>query len=127
MVNFGEVGMAEIDCTGTEEIVCPWCGEECGDSWEYTDKNNTEKCYSCGKEFSYEREYSCTYSSEKKKCTGKHAYGLSKEHENPWVVKISTGRLVNATAWICKICDCKKILTGPAAEDGKPYLIDMIE
>lgn len=60
----------EIDCLGTDEIVCPHCGHEHGDSWEYfTHGNGNEReadCVECEKRFLVSAEYSVTYFSSKK-------------------------------------------------------------
>lgn len=55
--------MSDIDHKHTDEIVCPWCGQEESDSWEY-DENGTIDC-ECGNKFYYERIIDVTYSTEK--------------------------------------------------------------
>lgn len=60
----------EIDCSGTEEIVCPHCGYEHSDSWDMwgTDCNNNEeemKCHSCEMTFGCERDFTVDYTSSK--------------------------------------------------------------
>jgi transcription elongation factor Elf1 len=54
----------EIDCNFTREIICPWCGHEKSNSWEYPDYD-TEICGVCGNKFDYYRNVSVTYSTEK--------------------------------------------------------------
>lgn len=54
----------EIDCEGTDEIVCPYCGYEHGDSWEASNSGE-DTCSSCGKSFFYERETTVKYSTTK--------------------------------------------------------------
>lgn len=54
-----------IDCEYTDEIVCPYCGEEFTDSWEFEPDMDTIDCYECGMEFKYERNVSVTYSTSK--------------------------------------------------------------
>lgn len=51
----------------TDEITCPYCGYEEGDSWEYGDLESTGRvsCGSCGKEFWATRNVAITYSTEK--------------------------------------------------------------
>jgi DNA-directed RNA polymerase subunit RPC12/RpoP len=51
----------EIDHNYTEEIVCPYCGCEFGDSWENSEDSGEEECYECGKEFEYYRHIEVTY------------------------------------------------------------------
>lgn len=48
----------------TNEIVCPYCGEEHGDSWERNDEG-MDICQNCGKEFAYSRIITVEYSTEK--------------------------------------------------------------
>lgn len=62
----------EIDCSYTDEVVCPYCGYEFGDSWEifthhYSDYRESVECCECGKEFDVERCIEVTYNSYKKK------------------------------------------------------------
>lgn len=52
----------------TEEIVCPWCGEEQSDSWECCDWDYEYECMNCGKMFEYERNVEVTYTSKKREC-----------------------------------------------------------
>lgn len=40
----------------TQEVVCPYCGYEHVDSYEY-DNEGTAECENCGREFRYERDY----------------------------------------------------------------------
>lgn len=54
----------EIDHSFTEEVVCPWCGYEHGDSWELQDSGKM-KCPECDKEFKYDRDIEVTYWTEK--------------------------------------------------------------
>ena len=52
----------------TDNIVCPWCGEEQSDSWECCDWDDECECDYCGKVFEYERNTEVTYSSRKREC-----------------------------------------------------------
>jgi DNA-directed RNA polymerase subunit RPC12/RpoP len=45
-----------------DEIVCPNCGSEFSDSWEYSDSGTIE-CCACGSDVFYEREISVSYNS----------------------------------------------------------------
>lgn len=58
--------MAEekIDTQYTNEITCPYCGEELGDSWEYGDNGEID-CGECEKEFYFNRDVDVTYCSSK--------------------------------------------------------------
>jgi predicted Zn-ribbon and HTH transcriptional regulator len=53
-----------IDSTCTRHLVCPHCGYEDDDS-ELDDSSEEYECPVCEKTFSYEREYSVTYTSWK--------------------------------------------------------------
>lgn len=57
----------------TDEITCPWCGEEMIDSWEVNlDYDNEYECTSCGRTFeverNVERNVEVTYTSRKREC-----------------------------------------------------------
>jgi len=58
-----------IECWGTDEVVCPHCGYEYSDSQEFIKDNNPDigkiTCDGCGLEFKCEGEYSVVYYSEK--------------------------------------------------------------
>ena len=58
----------EIDNEYTDEIVCPYCGREESDSWEYSDDDGQAACGYCGAEFLYERHTSVHYSTERADC-----------------------------------------------------------
>lgn len=51
----------------TDEITCPWCGSEQGDSWEADDSDDECMCEDCGNTYAYERNYEVTYSSNRVK------------------------------------------------------------
>lgn len=53
------------DTDGTDEILCPHCGFEEGDSWEHDDKGGILECESCGKKYRYDRDVTVTYTSTK--------------------------------------------------------------
>lgn len=54
----------EIDHEYTDEIVCPHCGYEHSDSWEY-EEDGEEDCHECGKPFYSGRDLSVTYWTSK--------------------------------------------------------------
>ena len=56
--------MSKIDYEYTEEIVCPYCGEDVGDSWEYPEEDKIT-CGGCEKQFTYHRDTDITYVSKK--------------------------------------------------------------
>ena len=57
----------EIDCSYTDEIVCPHCGYEFSDSYEiFRDGDEWVEglsCEECEKEFNVGADYSVTYNS----------------------------------------------------------------
>ncbi|ETA67402.1 hypothetical protein V7O61_08330 [Methanolobus sp. WCC1] len=54
-----------IDHEGTRNLVCPWCGYEDLDSWEYHHNSGDDMCKNCGKPFGYERDVSVSYTTWK--------------------------------------------------------------
>jgi protein-arginine kinase activator protein McsA len=57
----------DIDHEYTKEIVCPHCGYEYGDSWEYGDGEDIGEleCDNCYKPFYAERIITIDYSTQK--------------------------------------------------------------
>lgn len=56
----------------TDEIVCPHCGYEHGDSFEYLNAGHDDgetECDGCGKRFRWFAEITVTYSTEKSNAT----------------------------------------------------------
>lgn len=56
--------MAEFDHEDMELIVCPWCGFQYQDSWEFPDNDETD-CDECEKPFKHRRIIDITYDTEK--------------------------------------------------------------
>jgi hypothetical protein len=54
----------EYDHTLTHEAVCPWCGYEHVDSWEFRD-NDTANCHECENGFKLERIVTVQYTTER--------------------------------------------------------------
>jgi len=54
----------EIECSCTDEIVCPHCGFEFADSWEF-DRGQILTCDECDSKFQMEINESISYSSFK--------------------------------------------------------------
>ena len=48
----------------TQEVVCPYCGCEHIDSWEFGESGEVE-CADCMKTFKFERIVTCDYSTER--------------------------------------------------------------
>ena len=56
-----------IDHEYTQEITCPHCGREWTDSWEVNADDGEEECSNCEEKYSWTRQVSVTYSTEKMK------------------------------------------------------------
>lgn len=54
----------QFDTSWTKEAVCPHCGHEQSDSWEYSD-SGVYNCGSCDKKFHLTRNTKVTYTTEK--------------------------------------------------------------
>lgn len=52
---------------GKDEITCPICGYEVGDSWEYDSDEGDCECGGCGATLEWSREVEVSYSAEVKK------------------------------------------------------------
>lgn len=50
-----------------EDIKCPVCGYEVGDSWEISEDNGEHECSGCGAILEWSREVTVSYSAEVKK------------------------------------------------------------
>ena len=53
----------EFDTEYTDEAICPWCGYEHKDSWEFLD--GEAECESCSRPFSVSKYVSVTYSTNR--------------------------------------------------------------
>jgi len=60
---------SKIDHDHTNELVCPYCGYEFTDSWEFNDTQDEQhvECHDCGKEFLLYVHISVDYTTRKKK------------------------------------------------------------
>lgn len=54
-----------IEHERTDEIVCPWCGHEHADSWEFGDGSEMV-CGECDNVFVFRKMVTVTYSTQKK-------------------------------------------------------------
>lgn len=46
------------------EVTCPYCGYEEGDSWEMTEYEEEHECSNCGSTYSYQRNVTVEYCSQ---------------------------------------------------------------
>jgi len=53
------------DTSYTPDIICPWCGESLGDSWELSSNSDELECENCEHAYTYERIIDVTYSTSK--------------------------------------------------------------
>lgn len=51
------------EVTDANEVTCPYCGHEWGDSWELRSEEGKDKCEECGKTFRWNRESRVWYNS----------------------------------------------------------------
>lgn len=66
--------MSNIDHEYTKEIVCPYCGNEQSDSWEFSEDGEIT-CDVCENDFDYEKIITVEWSTSKKQCK-EHNYIL---------------------------------------------------
>ncbi len=60
----------EIEHENTQNIVCPYCGYEDYDSWEFDGENDVyqeHECCNCGNEFNVMREVQVLHIKKRKK------------------------------------------------------------
>ncbi|HDK7182970.1 TPA: hypothetical protein PTV74_002117 [Clostridium botulinum] len=91
----------EIDHEYTNEIVCPFCGYEFIDSWEYGDGEEDLgliECNECGKSFYANREVLVTYS------TCKANYGTCKHCKEDNVVIKDYNSTLGKYSSLCVKC-----------------------
>lgn len=51
------------DTHNDENAVCPWCGHEHSDCWEWSDSDDECECAECGKFFAYDTDVVRTFSA----------------------------------------------------------------
>ncbi|HID0796030.1 TPA: hypothetical protein ACXDAB_003467 [Clostridium botulinum] len=89
----------DIDHEYTNEIVCPFCGYEFTDSWEYGEEDlGLIECNECGKSFYTNREVSVTYS------TCKANYGTCKHCKADNVVIEDYNSTMGKYSGLCVKC-----------------------
>ena len=117
------IDMPHIDHEYTDNVVCPWCGYEDIDSWEYIeDTENDIECPECGKLFDMERHTQVTYTTKRARCEpGKCQYVLRPPRSrNPFIFEGN-----NYTVWMCKICYHEKVKKSPVS--GEPFVEKLTE
>ena len=55
----------EIDHEYTNDIVCPYCGYEFINSWEYTESEDEVSCQRCDQSFNLSVEIEISYTTSK--------------------------------------------------------------
>lgn len=53
----------KLETSYTNEMICPYCGYENRDSFEYDDEEGDRECERCEREFEYSRAIEITYST----------------------------------------------------------------
>jgi hypothetical protein len=94
----------EIDCSYTDEVVCPYCGHKDSESYEYFQRSSdsvTISCNECDKVFRAHQEVSVDYSTEKLPC-------MNGEGEHKWIEWWETG-VEDIERRYCR--DCEKVET----------------
>jgi len=54
----------ELDCWHEHYAICPWCGYEDHDSWEYQEGVTDAECPNCGKPITVTTEVEVTYTTK---------------------------------------------------------------
>lgn len=96
----------------TDDIVCPYCGEEVGDSWEISSDSDTYECGGCGKTFYYTRDVTVTYSTDKLPCAngeGPHKW-WSRE------MRFDDGEVLLPHHYRCLRCEKETVFEGETRE-----------
>jgi hypothetical protein len=57
----------DFDTKYTDEVICPYCGFEYSDSWEFHDYHDKITCCECNKKFEFEACFDVTYCTYKLK------------------------------------------------------------
>lgn len=58
--------MMDWDTSYAEGMICPYCGHENSDSFEFIEDEGERECENCGKIFEYTREIEIRYTTTKK-------------------------------------------------------------
>lgn len=112
----------DIDHDGTDNLVCPYCGYEHTDSWEIEDDEGERSCDDCQKEFTYQREVTTTYASEKMLCDDdKHEYEIEAHFcsKNEFGVELPELQWKHFRIEVCKNCDDKEYVPCSVGEYDK--------
>lgn len=49
--------------TSPEWVICPWCGHEHGDGWEWAKERTVTRCDECDRMFTVDPEYTVIYNT----------------------------------------------------------------
>lgn len=90
----------EIEHEYTDELVCPYCGYEKTDSWEYHEDEGGVDCDECDKSYLYTRVVTVEYITDKCDC-------INGDGPHSW-------RKVSGVAWLyyCPKCNTHKLFRG---------------
>ena len=105
--------MSEIDCVGTRELVCPYCGHVHGTKLRRQEDNFL--CGGCGQRFRYDTEQVRYFTSERVDC-------LNDETLHEWQRIHGTMPIGVTEQWGCRRCRERKYQSGqirPGATTGK--------
>jgi protein-arginine kinase activator protein McsA len=91
----------------TREIVCPYCGYESSDSWDFSENEGLLECGECYKNFYFRRIVTVEYSTEKSKC----ANGESPHMWKSRAIEVD-GKMFLVGSYHCRSCDTYKIFAG---------------
>ena len=107
-----------------DTIICPWCGYEYEDCWEYDFDSDGEEfeCEECGKKFDVQEKITYEYKSTRHPCEGQcEEFELREPFYN--CTNPYNHKGLNYTLWQCKICQREVIKTGEVK--GEPYIIEV--
>lgn len=104
----------EIDHEYTDDIVCPYCGAEFLDSWEYKD-DDFPVC-DCGKRFISRRDISVSYTTEKCPC-------LNGEAPHVWhhmAIELDS-KTIFKHRYMCRGCTTERVFPGETKDEFEAF------
>lgn len=107
----------EIDCKGTSEVVCPYCGYETSDSYEHFRGQECcadIECDECGKKFEAAAQYSVEYS------TSKDCDANKEPHDWKEITFCDGGSYGTLYYRNCKVCNKQQSMNENGTPKGRP-------